>query len=288
MSPPLTAAERQAAARRTLGSTGAAGILYLLPLPLLGKAFYELVLRGRFTGFVLSLALFALFMLGAELARRGIARAWDFKNRKVALAGGAPLKSVGAGVIGLATFLTAYFAADQALPASIAIAFGALLGFFLTYGLDARGAKGVAADAGVSAEEVQAALAEARGRIGAIEEAAKRLSGGGAYVLRQKIRDVVAAAGKVLHLIEDDPRDLRRARKFLNVYLDGAKTVTENYAATAAKTHSPEMEAKFRAVLDDLEKTCAAQYAKLLENDTLDLDAQIEVLKVRLTKEGLS
>jgi 5-bromo-4-chloroindolyl phosphate hydrolysis protein len=288
MSQPLTAAERSAAARRSLGSTGAAAILYVLPLPLLGKAFYELVLRGRVTGFVISLALFALFILGAELARRGIARTWDFRQRKVALASGAPLKSLGAGVIGLATFATAFLAADQSLPASIAIALGSLLGFFLTYGLDARGAKGVAADAGVSPEEVQATLAEARGRIGAIEEAGKRIAGSTAYELRQKVRDVAAAAGKVLQLIEDDPRDLRRARKFLNVYLDSAKTVTENYASTSAKAHSPEMEAKFRAVLDDLKTTCEEQYAKLLENDTLDLDAQIEVLKVRLTKEGLS
>lgn len=287
MSRPLTGAERAAAARRSLGSTGAALILYLLPLPLLGKAFYELALRGRFTGFAVSLALFALFILGAEMARRGIVRTWDFKHRKVAQAGGAPLKAVGGGIIGAATFLTAWLAANQTLPAAIAIALGALLGFFLTYGLDARGAKGVSADAGITAEEVQAALAEARGRIGAIEEAAKRFSGAAAYELRQKIRDVVAAAGKVLHLIEEDPRDLRRARKFLNVYLDGAKTVAENYAATSAKAHSPAMEAKFRAVLDDLKTTCEAQHAKLIENDTLDLDAQIEVLKLRLTKEGL-
>jgi 5-bromo-4-chloroindolyl phosphate hydrolysis protein len=288
MSQPLTAAERRAAAARSLGSTGAAIILYLLPLPLLGKAFYELVLRGRFTGFVISLALFALFILGAELMRRGITRSWDFKARKVALAGGAPLKTVGAGVIGVATFLTAFLAADQSLPAAIAIGLGALLGLFLTYGLDARGAKGVAADAGVSAEEVHEALTEARGRIAALEEAGKRLAGATAYELRQKIRDIVAAAGKVLHLIEEDPRDLRRARKFLNVYLDSAKTVTENYAATSAKAPSPEMEAKFKAMLDDMKKTCEEQYAKLLENDTLDLDAQIEVLKTRLTREGLS
>jgi len=287
-SQPLTAPERRAATARSLGSTGAAIILYLLPLPLLGKAFYELVLRGRFTGFVLSLALFALFILGAELMRRGITKSWDFKSRKVALAGGPPLKSMGSIVIGVATVLTAFLAGDQALPASIAIGLGAILGLFLTYGLDARGAKGVSADSGISAEEVQAALAEARGRLGAIEEAGKRLTGSAAYELRQKIRDVMAAAAKVLHLIEEDPRDLRRARKFLNVYLDSAKTVTENYAASAEKSHSPEMEAKYRAVLDDLKKTCDEQYVKLLENDTLDLDAQIEVLKTRLTREGLS
>ena len=288
MSQPLTAAERRSAAVRSMGSTGAAIILYLLPLPLLGKAFYELVLRGRFTGFVISLALFALFILGAELMRRGIAKSWDFKARKVALAGGAPLKTMGAVVIGAATFATAFLAADQSLPAAIAIGLGALLGLFLTYGLDARGAKGVAADAGITAAEVNEALTEARGRIGALEEAGKRLQGAAAYELRQKIRDVVAAAGKVLHLIEEDPRDLRRARKFLNVYLDSAKTVTENYAATSTKSHSPEMETKFKAVLDDLKTTCEEQYKKLLENDTLDLDAQIEVLKTRLTREGLS
>ncbi len=284
----LTTAERRAAARRSLGSTGVAVILYLLPLPLLIKAFWELVAKGRFGGFVLSLALFALFILGAELTRRGIAKGWDFRERKIALAGGAPLKTVGAGIIGLATFLTAFLAAAQTLPASIAIGLGSLLGIFLTYGLDPRGSKGLGADAGITVEEVQTALGEARGRIGAIEEAAKRFTGDKVYEMRQKVRDVVAAASKVLHLIEEDPRDLRRARKFLNVYLDSAKTVTENYASVSAKAHTPEMEAKYGAVLDDLKKTCEEQYAKLLENDTLDLDAQIEVLKTRLTREGLS
>ncbi|MGH7002924.1 MAG: 5-bromo-4-chloroindolyl phosphate hydrolysis family protein [Alphaproteobacteria bacterium] len=288
MSTPLTAAERAAATRRTLGSTGAAHILSVLPVPLLGKAVYELMWQGRFSGFAISLALFALFIFGATVARRGIARDIDFKQRKIARASGAPFKIVGGTVIAGATFLTAWIAAAQSLPAAIAIGLGALLGFFLPYGLDARGEKGVAVDSGVSVEEVQAALAEANGRIGAIEEASKRLTGATAYELRRKIREVVTAASKVLQLIEEDPRDLRRARKFLNVYLDGAKTVTENYASTAAKAPSPEMESRFRAVLDDMQKTCEEQYAKLLENDTLDLDAQIEVLKLRLTKEGLS
>ncbi|MCW5771536.1 MAG: 5-bromo-4-chloroindolyl phosphate hydrolysis family protein [Rhodospirillaceae bacterium] len=288
MSPPLTGADRAAAARRSLGSTGAAIILYLLPVPLLGKALYELAWHGRFAGFALSLALFTLFILGAELARRGVAKSWDFRDRKVARAGGAPLKALGGGVIAGATFLTAWMAAGQSLPAAIGIGLGALLGFFLTYGLDAYGEKGVDANSGVSVLDVQTALADARTRIAAIEATGKRLSGPTAYELRQKLRDVVAAAGKVLHLIEEDPRDLRRARKFLNVYLESARTVAENYANTSAKAPSPEMEAKFRAVLDDLKATCEEQYQKLLENDTLDLDAQIEVLKLRLTREGLS
>ena len=288
MPQPLTAAERSTRMRQSLGATGASMILYILPVPLLGKAVYELLWQGRFGGFAISLALFALFIFGASVARRGIQRDMDFKQRKIARASGAPFKIMGGAVIAGATFLTGWLAAAQSLPVALAIGLGALLGFFLTYGIDARGEKGVDAASGVSVQEVQEALAEARGRIGAIEEAAKKLTGTTAYELRRKIRDVVAAASKVLQLIEEDPRDLRRARKFLHVYLDGAKTVTENYANTSAKAPSPDLEARFNSVLDDMKKTCEEQYAKLLENDTLDLDAQIEVLKLRLTKEGLS
>lgn len=286
--PPLTSAERAAATRRNFGSFGAAFILYVLPLPLLLKAFVELILHGRFGGFAISLGLFALFMFGASIARRGIVKTWDFRSAKIAEAARAPLKTVGGAIITIATFLTAWLSAGQGIAASVAIALGAALGFFLTYGFDARGAKGVAADAGVTVAEVREALTEARARIAAIEEAGKKLAGPAAPELRQKLRGVVGAANKVLGLIEEDPRDLRRARKFLNVYLDGAKTVTENYASTATKTQSPEMEAKFRALLDDMQKTFDEQHARLLENDTLDLDAQIEVLKIRMNKEGLS
>ena len=171
MSQPLTAAERANATRHSLGATGASLILYILPVPLLGKAISELVWQGRFGGFAISLALFALFVFGASVARRGIQRDMDFKQRKIARASGAPFKIVGGIVVAGATFLTGWLAAAQSLPVSVAIAAGALLGFFLTYGVDARGEKGVDAASGVSVREVQEALAEARGRIAAIEEA---------------------------------------------------------------------------------------------------------------------
>src|SRR5690606_40976623 len=84
--PILTASERRTAAVRSMSSTGAAIILYFLPLPLLAKAFYELVLRGRFTGFVISLALFALFVFGAELMQIGRASCRDSGSRSAGAA----------------------------------------------------------------------------------------------------------------------------------------------------------------------------------------------------------
>ncbi len=288
MAVPQTFAEREAAARRSFGAALAAAFLYLLPAPLLAKAFFELIVHGRYGAFVISLALFTLFVYGATLVRRGMRNSLEFASRKVAHARGAPLKTMGGIVMGIAAALTGWLAAGLGPAPAVAIGLGAWLGVFLAFGPDPRGAKGIGADAGVTAAEVAEALGEARAKLAAIEAGAKAIVGATAYVLRQKLRGVVAAANKVLTQIEDDPRDLRRARKFLNVYLDGAKTVTENYAATSAKAPSPEMEARFGALLDDMEKTFTEQHKRLLENDTLDLDAQIEVLQTRLTREGLS
>ncbi len=288
MSVPQTFAEREAAARRSFGAALATLFLYLLPAPLLGKAFVELVGHGRYGAFAISLALFALFVFGATLVRRGMRDALEFASRKVAHARGTPLKTMGGVVMGAASALTGWLAAGLGPGVSIAVGLGAWLGVFLAFGPDPRGAKGIAADAGVSAAELSSALGEARAKLMAIEAGAKRIAGATAYALREKLRNVVGAANKVLLQIEEDPRDLRRARKFLNVYLDGAQRVTETYAATSARASSPEMEARFAALLDDMEKTFTEQHAKLLENDTLDLDAEIEVLKTRLTREGLS
>ena len=91
----------------------------------------------------------------------------------------------------------------------------------------------------------------------------------------------------MLALIEKDPRDIRRARKFLKVYLEGAEQVTERFAALEKEPLSPEIEHRFRTLLVDMENVFAEQHQKLLENDILDLDVQIEVLTARLRREGV-
>ncbi len=62
------------------------------------------------------------------------------------------------------------------------------------------------------------------------------------------------------------------------MYLDGARSVTEGYAKTHKKGASEELEANFRNVLVTIEDVFAEQQAKLLQNNELDLDVQIEVL----------
>ena len=97
----------------------------------------------------------------------------------------------------------------------------------------------------------------------------------------------MAGVREITDIVEDDPRDLRRARKFLRTYLDGAQRVTEGYANTHKYGDNGELENNFRNVLDTIETVIEEQKGKLLENNLTELDVQIEVLQMQLEKEGV-
>ena len=104
--------------------------------------------------------------------------------------------------------------------------------------------------------------------------------------LFQKVRDVHHR--QTAWLVEENPRDLRRARKFLNVYLTGAQRVSEGYARTHRRAGSEELESDFRDVLSTIENVFEEQRRKLLAKDALDVDVQIEVLARQLEREGVA
>jgi len=104
---------------------------------------------------------------------------------------------------------------------------------------------------------------------------------------KQRLGSIIASIETILKLIEESPRDIRRARKFLKVYLEGAQRITDQYARTHGHVQSAELEHNFRTLLVDMENTCNEQHQKLLQNDLLDLDVQIEVLSTRLRQEGV-
>ena len=87
--------------------------------------------------------------------------------------------------------------------------------------------------------------------------------------------------------IEDDPRDLTSARKYLSVYLMGARDATVKFADFYARSGDAQAKADYTALLDDLEANFAAQTGKLLIDNRTDLDIEIDVLRDRLAREGV-
>ena len=64
---------------------------------------------------------------------------------------------------------------------------------------------------------------------------------------RQRLERITTLAERILTHIEGDPRQLRRARKFLNVYLDGVRQVTAGYARSHKQGGTGELEENFDA-----------------------------------------
>lgn len=259
-------------------------LLFLLPLPLLFAAIFAIA-KDDLAGVIINGIGYALYLVGALSVRQGLQNMAEYERRKVARAPKYPLKTLGAMLVGVATGLTAAFGAGYSLPVAVSFGLGAMLGCYLVYGFDPRAAKKVTDAYGLdTTEQVVAALESAERTITALERANQEIHNGEFNIRLRRIAD---AARQVLAMIEEDPRDLRRARKFLNVYLEGAKQVTEGYARTHQRMQAPELENNFRRVLITIEDVFKEQHEKLLEDDVQDLDVQIEVLKTQLKHEGV-
>ncbi len=259
-------------------------MLFLLPLPLLFAAIFAIA-KDDLAGVIINGIGYALYLGGAFSVRQGLHNAAEYERRKVARAPPYPLKTLGAVLVGVATGLTAALGAGYSLPIAVSFGLGAMLGCYLVYGFDPRTAKKVADSYGLdTTEQVVAALESAERTINALELANREIRNAEFNIRLRRIAD---AARQVVTMVEEDPRDLRRARKFFNVYLEGAKQVTEGYARTHESMQTPELENNFRRVLITIEDVFKEQQVKLLEDDVQDLDVQIEVLKTQLKHEGV-
>lgn len=258
-------------------------LMFLLTLPVLLAAIVAMA-RGLLMPMIGNAVGYGLLLGGAWLLWRGLVSEAAYERRLVAKTPW-PLKASGGVLIGLGTGLTAWLGAGH--HPGIAFAFGvvALLGCRLFYGGDPVAAKRVTAASGLdTTDQVLAALAQAERSIAAVEQSSRDIR---QPELNQRLRRVAALAREILTLLEEDPRDLRRARKFLNVYLDGVQRVVEGYARTHQRAASPDLDANFRRVLTSIEEVFQEQRQKLLESDIMDLDVQIEVLTSQLKREGL-
>jgi hypothetical protein len=96
------------------------------------------------------------------------------------------------------------------------------------------------------------------------------------------------AARKMIRTVEEDPRDLSGARKFLGVYLMGAKDATIKFVDLYRRSQNAEARHDYEALLGDLEQNFAARTQKMLLDDKTDMDIEIKVLRDRLHREGVS
>ena len=258
-------------------------LLYILPLALIPASILSFM-YGDFLRIITNLSGCAAFLLAASLLRKGIAAEAEYLDKKITQAPKWPLKTIAALIVAIATWGVALVGAGNSFFVSIAFGLGALAGMVLLYGLDPHQEKMIAGSHGYTAEEISATIDEAEAQISGIEGANKLISN---RSFNQRINIICDHAREIVVMLEDDPGDIRRSRKFLNIYLDGALKVTEGYADMQSKHQSEQLAENFENVLQTIESVFIEQKQKLLEDDVLDLDVQIEVLAAQLKHEGV-
>ena len=126
-------------------------------------------------------------------------------------------------------------------------------------------------------------MTEAEGYLKAMKDAILRA---GDRQLDARVDRFATAARTMFRTIEGDPGDLTAARKYLSVYLMGARDATVKFADLYAQTRDPQARADYEALLTDLETNFASRTQALLSNSRTDLDVEISVLRDRLKLEG--
>ncbi|MEO0903261.1 MAG: 5-bromo-4-chloroindolyl phosphate hydrolysis family protein, partial [Pseudomonadota bacterium] len=106
--------------------------------------------------------------------------------------------------------------------------------------------------------------------------------------LTARVEDFQVIARRMIRTVEEDPRDLTGARKFLGVYLMGARDATIKFVDLYSRKKDADARANYEALLDDLEQNFAARTDKMLLDDRSDMDIEINVLRDRLQREGVS
>lgn len=258
-------------------------LLYILPLALIPASILSFV-YGDFLRIITNISGCAAFLLAAGLLRRGIAAEQEYQDKKVTQAPKWPLKTLAAIIVAVTTGGVALIGAGNSFFVSIAFGLGAMAGMVLLYGLDPRKEKMITGSHGYTAGEISATIDEAETQISGIEQANRQINN---RQFNQRIGIICEHAREIVGMLEEDPGDIRRARKFLNTYLNGALKVTEGYADMQSKHQAEQLTENFENVLHTIESVFIEQKQKLLEDDILDLDVQIEVLAAQLKNEGV-
>lgn len=254
--------------------------MFVLPTPLLFAALGHL--GGDVAKAMVALGGYAALMLGAWLLREGQRAEDAFNARQIAKPPAFPRKIcaavlTGAGVAvavllarGMGDFLSAGLSAILATGAHLA-----------AFGLDPMRSKGI--DGAPASDQVIEALDRAETRVSEVQKMISTLRD---REISGRVDGLMARVREMLRLIEQDPRDLSRARRYLTVYLKGAEDATRKYVQNHARLDDPKLRTDYLDMIGELEGSFGRGRDMLLQDDRMDLEVEIEVLRERLGQEA--
>lgn len=252
-------------------------LLFVVPFIWAATAFF-----GDASRLFLNLGVFALLMFAAWLTREGVIAHAAYNERRIARRPAFPRKIAGSVFMGLGLALAGW----NGLGLVTAGALGALgAGLHLiAFGPDPMRDKGIDGVDDFQTDRAARAITEAERHLGAMTQA---IGGLRDRALSDRLRGFIDQARPLLRAVEDDPRHLSAARRYLGLYLDGAREATVKFADLYARNRDQAARDEYLALLDDLQRNFALRVESLQNTDRQALDIEMEVLRERLEREGV-
>jgi len=255
-----------------------ANLMFLPPL-LLGF----LSLNEGAIGLATGLAGALVLILGAWLLREGLRAEAAFNARKVARRPAFPRKTAATLLAGLGITIAAY-ANEGGLIAPILFGLVTCGLHLAAFGFDPMKNKGMEGIDTFQQDRVARVVDEAEKHLKSMTDSIARI---GDRQVEARVERFQNTARDLFRTVEEDPRDLTAARKYLTVYLLGARDASVKFADIYARQPSDKVRADYLALLDDLDENFAACTRKMLLDDHSDLTVEIDVLRDRLQREGV-
>ncbi len=258
---------------------GARSNLLFLPPVVLG---FTSIGQGAI-GMGLGLVGAGALLLGAWLLRGGLTAEAEYDARKVARRPAFPRKIAAALLAGAGVGI-AVFSKEPGLIAPIIYGASATVLHIGAFGIDPMRDKGMEGIDTLQQDRVSRVVDKAEVYLSEMRDAVAR-SGDRRMIAR--VEEFQTTARELFRTVEEDPRDLTGARKYLGVYLMGARDATVKFADVYARTGDAQARTEYAELLNDLEQNFTARTRKMLLDDRSDLTVEIEVLRDRLHREGV-
>ncbi|MFV0386659.1 5-bromo-4-chloroindolyl phosphate hydrolysis family protein [Paracoccus sp. (in: a-proteobacteria)] len=233
-------------------------------------------------GLVGDLAAFGLIALGMWQTQQGLRAEAAYDIRASARRPALPRKLLGGLLAGMGLGLGA--AEPGALTGAGLIGLAGVALHLLAFGADPLRDKGIDDAGDFQQERSRRMIAEGQSFLDQMKQAI-RLSGDPALVARVALFE--GTVHRLFARVSRDPRDLAAVRRYLGVYLMGARDATARFADLYASSRDGQARAAYEAFLTDLERDFTARSDKLLEGDRDELEVEMTVLRERLAREGV-
>lgn len=225
----------------------------------------------------------AVLTLAAWLLRGGLRAQSAYDARPVARRPALPRKLLASVLTGVGVGLAA-LTGDTLLGGAVLYGLAATALHVAAFGTDPLRDKRMAGVDTFQADRVARVVDEAEAHLDAMGAAIATLDD---RSLDLHVTDFQATARQMIRVVEEDPRDLTEARRYLGVYLMGARDASVKYAELTRRHPDPAARKDYEALLTDLQQNFADRTEKLLVDDRADMDIEIKVLRDRLQRDGI-